>query len=109
MENMNEVKISAPELVEAVRALTEVLGQLCKSNILKEVKSTDLQNEEKSEQARKDQEVITLETVRAKLAEISKAGKFEQVKALIAKFGGNKLTDISADKYGDILKEVGRW
>jgi hypothetical protein len=32
-----------------------------------------------------------------------------EVKALIERFGGSKLTDISADKYGDILREVERW
>lgn len=46
---------------------------------------------------------ITLEEVRAKLAALSQAGKTAGVKALISTFGAGKLTDISADKYSEVL------
>lgn len=49
---------------------------------------------------------VTLEIVRAKLAELSKAGKQAQVKALIKKFGAKKLTEISEENYEALLKEA---
>lgn len=48
----------------------------------------------------------TLEEVRAKLADISKAGKQQQVVALIASLGAKKLTDVPADKYGQLMAEA---
>ena len=49
---------------------------------------------------------MSLEQVRAKLAELSQAGKAADVKKLIADFGAAKLTDIPADKYGDLLQKA---
>lgn len=50
--------------------------------------------------------LIKLEDVRAKLAALSQAGKQEQVKALIQKFGAKKLTEIPKAKYPELLKEA---
>jgi hypothetical protein len=47
---------------------------------------------------------VTLEQVRAKLTELSQNGKAADVKTLIAKFGGAKLTDIKPGNYADIMK-----
>ena len=52
-------------------------------------------------------EPITLEQIRAVLAEKSYNGKQLEVKALITEFGGNKLTDIDPSKYEELLKKVG--
>jgi hypothetical protein len=46
---------------------------------------------------------ITLEQVREKLANLSRAGKTPEVKALIATFGVTKLTDIPAEKYTEVM------
>jgi hypothetical protein len=46
---------------------------------------------------------VTLEQVRAKLTELSQGGKAADVKSLIAKFGGTKLTDLKAEQYADVL------
>ena len=46
---------------------------------------------------------VTLEQVRAKLTELSQGGKAANVKTLIAKFGGTKLTDLKAEQYADVL------
>lgn len=48
----------------------------------------------------------TLEDVRAKLAALSQDGKQVQVKELITGFGANKLSDIPADKYPELLEEA---
>lgn len=48
----------------------------------------------------------TLEEVRARLAELSKAGKQQQVVAMIAAYGVKKLTDVPADKYSQLMTEA---
>jgi len=49
---------------------------------------------------------VTLEQVRAKLADLSKAGKTQQVVALIASMGAKKLTDVPAEKFGQLLAQA---
>jgi len=49
---------------------------------------------------------ISIEQIRAVLAEKSQSGKQPQVKALITKYGAMKLTDIDQVKYSELLKEA---
>ena len=49
---------------------------------------------------------ITLEEVRAALAEKSRRGFTAEVKALIRKFGAEKLSDIDESKFAEVLAEV---
>lgn len=49
---------------------------------------------------------VTLEQVRAKLAELTRNGKREQVKALLNEFGANKLSEVPADKYAELMKKA---
>jgi hypothetical protein len=49
---------------------------------------------------------VTLTQVRAKLSELSQAGKASQVKALLSVYGVSKLTDLGADKYAALLAEA---
>ena len=49
---------------------------------------------------------LTMEVVRAKLAALSQAGKQAEVKALITKYGAEKLSDIPKDKYPDLIKDA---
>lgn len=46
---------------------------------------------------------VTLEQVRARLAQLSQAGKTAEIKALLSKFGAAKLTDLSSEKFADLL------
>jgi hypothetical protein len=48
--------------------------------------------------------VITLEAVRARLASLSQSGHRDEVNALITGTGFKRLTDIPADRYGEILE-----
>mgnify|MGYP006269901043 CR=1 FL=1 len=50
---------------------------------------------------------VDLVTVRARLAELSKAGKAEQVKSLIAALGATKLTDIDPARYAELMEKAG--
>lgn len=49
---------------------------------------------------------VSLEEVRAKLAELSQAGKQQQVVALIASMGARKLTEIPAEKYASLMAQA---
>lgn len=49
---------------------------------------------------------ITLEEVRAKLAEKSQAGLTSQVREIIKKYGGSKLSEVDPKHYADMLKDA---
>ncbi|MDW7670580.1 MAG: hypothetical protein SCK57_10420 [Bacillota bacterium] len=49
---------------------------------------------------------ITPEMIRARLAPLLENGKQEEVKALIKKYGGGKLTDVPKDQYPALLKDA---
>lgn len=64
--------------------------------------------EEKDSCTQSDQAVaFDLVAVRARLAELSKAGKADQVKALITEMGAAKLTDIPAERYAELMEKAG--
>jgi len=50
--------------------------------------------------------VVKLEDVRAKMAEVMEKGKREEVKNLLSEFGVNKLTALPKDKLGEFLARV---
>lgn len=52
------------------------------------------------------EKVISIEDVRAVLASKSQDGKQKEVKALIQKYGANKLTDLEPTCYKDLLKDA---
>lgn len=49
---------------------------------------------------------ITLEEVRAKLAALMQEGKQAEVKALLQKHGGEKLSDVPEENYPALLKDA---
>lgn len=49
---------------------------------------------------------VTLEDVRGVLGQKSQAGLTTEVKDLIIKFGGSKLSDIPVEQYAALLKEA---
>lgn len=65
--------------------------------------------EEKAEEVKeapKKESKYSLEQVRAEAVAISKAGKREEVKALIAKHGGEKVTDLDASVYEAFMADL---
>lgn len=52
------------------------------------------------------EKVISIENVREVLASKSQDGKQKEVKALIQKYGANKLTDLEPKCYKDLLKDA---
>ena len=47
-----------------------------------------------------------MEEVRAKLAEKSQAGLTAQVREIIQKYGGSKLSEVDPKHYADMLKDA---
>lgn len=60
--------------------------------------------EENSSQ--KEEPVIDITTVRKVLAEKTQAGKSEAVKALLLKYGANKLSAIAPENFSNLLLEA---
>lgn len=71
-------------------------------------KKTEFKEEttEAKKNNKSETKVIKLEDVRSKLAALSKAGKKTEVKNLLNSFGVQKLTDIPADKYEELLEKA---
>lgn len=90
------MKNSFSKIINDLKSLTKHLEEL-----------QDGTNENKSdEEDKKTEKVITIEEVRAVLAEKSREGKVKEVKALIQKHGAEKLTALNPDCYKEILKEA---
>ncbi|MFZ5817264.1 MAG: hypothetical protein ACOY93_18530 [Bacillota bacterium] len=51
---------------------------------------------------------VTLEEIRARLAELVRAGKQAQVKELFPKFGATKLSEVPEDRWGELFEEAGK-
>ena len=88
---------------EAIAELIGVLHRLV--DILEEfVQSTP--SDEQSKVSEWEESSPTLEEVRTVLARLSVEGHSAAVKALIAKFGADKLSDIAPEQYAALLKEA---
>lgn len=103
-----EIKVTveaAPELMTAIdtlsAALVELVGAKEKTKPTDSVKPTDKPADKPA-----DQPAYTLETVRAKLANLSQSGKQKEVKAIIESFGVAKLTDIPAENYPEVMRKA---
>ena len=74
-----------------VKACQEITKALAKDN------TSEIVPEEKQ---------VTLEEVRGKLAELSRAGKTSEVRELIKKHGGTKLSDVDREEYAVLLADA---
>ena len=54
----------------------------------------------------KQENAVTIEQVRAVMASKSQDGKTQQVKALIQKYGADKLSGVQPEKYADLLRDA---
>ena len=67
-----------------------------------------LKNEESGNEKshEKQEDAVTIEQVRAVMAAKSQDGKTQQVKALIQKYGADKLSGVQPEKYADLLRDA---
>ena len=106
---MENVKLQA-ELAEKLRKVAEDIRSLADSiqAVCADVSVGML--EEKPEAfpkpKTKSEPKITLEKVRGILAEKSRSGHTAEVRAILRKFGADRLSDIDPKDYGAVLKEA---
>ena len=106
---MSRIKLLL-DLIEDVRAVADDLQTIADAmasdepTVAEETTEKPVQDEpaEKPE----PEKAIRLEDVRAVLAAKSRDGYGAQVRELIARHGGSKLSDISPSEYGEMLKEA---
>jgi hypothetical protein len=84
-------------LADSIQAVAEVMAGN-EPVETKEPTTTEKETEPKKE--------ITLEEVRAKLAEKSQAGLTAEVREIIKKYGGSKLSEVDSKHYANMLKDV---
>ena len=94
MGKMNNLSLDLEELRKCATTINEIVDGL---------ESAFSSSTEKTKEEKKS---VTLEEVRSVLAEKSRAGKTAEVKELLTKFGVNKLSELDASKYDELLKET---
>ena len=99
--DLEEIRKCTSKLGEIVSTISEILGTI--NDIVISIESTFATPAEQPKALKK---AVTLEEVRAVLAEKSRAGKTAEVKELLAKFGVNKLSELDSSKYDELLKEA---
>ena len=92
------------DVVEDIRSLSDRLQTLANAIARDEV--ADEASVAAVETVAKPPVTVTLEQVRAVLAEKSHDGLTEQVRSLLQKYGAQKLSAIASDRYADLLRDA---
>ena len=109
---LKEIDEHASALIEATKDLRAMFSspESDEEDGLTNTYETDESLEAKKEYEKnhqvKEEPKITLEDVRARLAQLSRDGKTAQVKALIQKYGANKLSEVNPDDYEALLLDA---
>ena len=96
MSKMGDMAASIAELRNAAAAINDV------ANWLAEAFSGD----EPESEAKPDEPTLTLEAVRAVLADKSRAGFTAQIRSLLQKYGADKLSGVDPANYKALLADV---
>lgn len=104
-----KITIEGPdELIEMFGDLLGALRTIAQTVQVKVEPSPE--NDEKPAAVKAEQPVeqptVTLEDARAKLADLSRNGKRDQVKSLIREFGAQKLTEVPKEKLPDLMAKA---
>ncbi|MGT2965302.1 hypothetical protein [Streptococcus acidominimus] len=93
------------EVVEAARTFAETLLDYC--NSVEGLGQGDVSSlPEKAEvRVAEEEKLVDIVEVRKLLAEKSKAGKTEEIRKLLQKFGASKLSEIEPSQYAQVMKE----
>lgn len=104
---MSRIKLLL-DLIEDVRAVADDLQTIADAMASDEpaAEPTEESMQEVPAEKPEPEKAIRLEDVRAVLAAKSRDGYGAQVRELIAKHGGSKLSDIVPSEYGAVLKEA---
>lgn len=95
-------------LINCYQTLADDLQELCEvfSENENSVSTSDSGLNETSAEDKTNEPTVTLEEVRTVLAKLAQDGKQAELKALIGKFGANRLSEVESKYYPAILKEV---
>ena len=92
------------DVAEDIRSLADSLQTL--ANAISEDNVADESLATSVEPVAKPPVTVTLEQVRAVLAEKSHDGLTEQVRGLLQKYGAQKLSAIASERYADLLRDA---
>lgn len=104
MSKMSELSLAVTELKrcgEALIGISESLADLFGGN-----GGIEMSDQPKTEIPSPVEKPLTLEAVRAVLAEKSRAGHTARVRELLEKHGANKLSEIDPSEYAALLAEA---
>ena len=101
MSKMNELSQTIDELRTAATLLLSAADSLADL-----FSGSGGLTEEVNETPKPTEAPLTLESVRAVLAEKSRSGFTAEIKFLLEKYGAAKLSEIDPSKYHDLLEEV---
>lgn len=101
---MSRIKLLL-DLIEDVRAVADDLQTIADAMASDEPSAIEEPTEPPVQEV-PTEKAIRLEDVRAVLASKSRDGYGAQVRELIARHGGSKLSDIDPSEYGAMLKEA---
>lgn len=92
-------------IADGVRSLAEKEYPLTSQYKKEGTQKNEAQVKEQKKKAAANQ-TISIEEVRAVMAEKSQDGKTQQVKALIQKYGADKLSGVQPEHYENLLKDA---
>lgn len=104
MNKVTELLDAVVSVITNIRNLADSLQVV--ADVLESIKQENSIETKAAPKTTKSAKKYTLEDVRGVLAKKSQMGLTSEVKALITKFGGNKLSDIEPSNYEAIIKEA---
>jgi hypothetical protein len=115
--NNIQITISAPELVQAMQALTMALqsGTVKPAQVESVIEKLETEAQKPVDKPSKPNQkpkadeapTATLEDVRKMLSTLSQSGKQSEVRQLIALYGATKQTEIDPANYQDLIDKAG--
>lgn len=100
MSKMSEMAMTIEELRNAAAAITDA------ANYLAELFSGNAAAEQSKPKAPAKKPALTLEQVRAVLAEKSRAGHTAEIRELLKKYGASKLSQVDPANYEALLRDA---
>jgi len=108
MPKMKELNETLDEIIESASKVVETAKKMKASFASEEEDWNNYRDEElaRDEAEEERKQLLTLEEVRKVLAEKSRNGHTAEIKALLKKYGADKLSLVDPEKYEDLLKDA---
>lgn len=101
---LRDVVSGMRSLADSLQAIADVMDG--NESVKTEEPTASVHDVEPKKTEKPKKKEITLEEVRAKLAEKSQAGLTAEVREIINKYGGSKLSEVNPKHYADMLKDA---